>query len=95
VGIDKLAQFGKNWVLLSQDFYNKANGENLYLNNASSSSGQDWWYDMMPNVFFYQLYDLYPNLGAEADWQFNTIATRMADAVLAMGGRMPPGKFPT
>ncbi|MDV7397017.1 hypothetical protein RZS08_36800, partial [Arthrospira platensis SPKY1] len=32
VGIDKTDQFGKNWVLMSQDFFNKANGENLYLN---------------------------------------------------------------
>ena len=93
-GIDKTKQFGKNWVLLAQDFFNKANGENLYLNNASASSGQDWWYDMMPNVFFYQLYDLYPNLGAEADWQFNTIAARMAAAVRAMGGKDAPWQVP-
>jgi hypothetical protein len=93
-GIDKTRQFGKNWVLLSQDFFNKANGENLYLNNASASSGQDWWYDMMPNVFFYQLYDLYPDLGAEADWQFNTIAARMAAAVRAMGGKDTPWQVP-
>ncbi|MFZ4427306.1 MAG: LamG-like jellyroll fold domain-containing protein [Saprospiraceae bacterium] len=94
VGINKSEQFGKNWVLLSQDFYNKANGENLYLNNASSSSGQDWWYDMMPNVFFYQLYDLYPNIGGEAQAQFNTIAGRMAAAVRAMGGNDAPWQVP-
>ncbi|MEO1262662.1 MAG: LamG-like jellyroll fold domain-containing protein [Bacteroidota bacterium] len=90
VGIDKRDQFGRDWILMSQDFYNKANGENLYLNNAGASSGNDWWYDMMPNVFFYQLYDLYPNIGDEADLQFNTIANRMLEAVHAMGGDDAP-----
>ncbi len=90
VGIDKQNQFGRNWLLMSQDFFNKANGENIYLNNAGASSGSDWWYDLMPNVFFYQLYDLYPNLGAEANTQFNTIADRFLESVQAMGGSDAP-----
>ncbi len=90
MGIDKSDQFGRDWLLMSQDFFNKANGENLYLNNAGASSGQDWWYDMMPNVYFYQLYDLRPDLGGEADWQFTTIADKMAEAVRAMGGNDAP-----
>ncbi len=87
VGNDKSNQFGQNWLLMSQDFFNKANGENIYLNNAGASSGGDWWYDLMPNVFFYQLYDLYPNAGIEANSQFSTIANRFLEAVRAMGGR--------
>lgn len=90
VGLDKSSQFGKNWVRMSQDFFNKNNGENLYLNAPSTSSGNDWWYDMMPNVYFYQLYDLYPNIGGEADWQFTTIADRLLSAVRAMGGSEAP-----
>lgn len=90
VGIDKTNQFGQNWLLMSQDFFNKANGENLYLNNAGASSGGDWWYDMMPNLFFYQLYDLYPNLGGDASAQFGIIADRMLEAVRAMGGQDAP-----
>lgn len=90
VGIDKSNQFGRNWVLMAQDFFNKANGENLYLNNPNTSSGNDWWYDMMPNVFFYQLFDLYPNMGGEADLQFIAIADRMLEAVQAMGGQDAP-----
>lgn len=90
VGVDKSNQFGKNWLLMSQDFFNKANGENLYLNNAGANSGGDWWYDMMPNVYFYQLYALYPNLGSEADWQFTTVADRLLEAVQAMGGQETP-----
>lgn len=90
VGIDKSSQPGRNWVLMAQDFFNKANGENLYLNNAGASSGNDWWYDMMPNVYFYQLYDLYPDMGGEAELQFTAIAGRFLEAVRAMGGADAP-----
>lgn len=90
VGIDKTDQFGRNWVLMAQDFFNKNNGENIYLNNPATTSGNDWWYDMMPNVYFYQLYDLYPGMGGEAEWQFTTIADRFAEAVRAMGGHDAP-----
>lgn len=90
VGADKSTQYGRNWLLMSQDFFNKNNGENIYLNNAGASSGSDWWYDLMPNVFFYQLYDQYPTLGAEADWQFTTIADRFLESVRAMGGSATP-----
>lgn len=90
VGIDKQKQFGRNWLLLAQDFYNKANGEKLYLNNASSRSGQDWWYDMMPNLYFYQLTDLYPQGFGESKLQFSTIADRLLEATKAMGGSTAP-----
>lgn len=89
-GVDKTNQFGRNWLLMSQDFFNKANGENLYLNNASTSSGNDWWYDMMPNIYFYQLYDLYPDMGGDAEFQFTAIADQFLGAVRAMGGHDAP-----
>lgn len=88
-GIDKTNQFGRNWILMSQDYFNKANGENLYLNNIGGHSGSDWWYDMMPNVYFYQLYDLYGPVG-DAPSQFVQVADRMAGAVSAMGGSATP-----
>ena len=89
-GIDKTNQYGQNWVLMSQDYFNKNNGELIYLNNPNTSSGNDWWYDLMPNVFFYQLYDLYPNVGGDAEFQFHSIADRFAEAVRAMGGSDAP-----
>ena len=94
VGNDKSNQYGQNWLLMSQDFFNKANGENLYLNNAGAGSGGDWWYDLMPNVFFYQLYDLYPNIGAEANNQFTIIANRFLESVRAMGASDTAWKVP-
>ncbi len=87
--VDKTNQYGMNWILMSQDYFNKNNGENLYLNNIGGHSGSDWWYDMMPNIYFYQLYDLYGNIG-DAQNQFKLIADRMALAVQAMGGKTTP-----
>jgi hypothetical protein len=89
VGIDKTNQYNRNYILMSQDFFNKKNGENIYLNGNSTSSGHDWWYDLMPNVFFYQLYDLYGNIG-DAEYQFTTIADRFTEAVTTMGGSEKP-----
>lgn len=89
VGIDKTDQFGRNWLLMSQDYFNKANGENLYLNNIGGHSGGDWWYDMMPNIYFYQLYDLYGKVG-DAENQFGLVANRMEEAVRVMGGKATP-----
>ena len=74
---------------MSQDFYNKANGENIYLNNFSGHSGGDWWYDMMPNVYFYQIYDLYGKIG-DAENQFHSVANRMEESVRVLGGKATP-----
>ncbi len=93
VGVDKSNQNGKNWVLKTKDFFNKANQQNIYLNNYSAISGSDWWYDVMPNVFFYQLYTRYPP-DADQQQQFVTIADRWLDAVHAMGGGSAPWTIP-
>lgn len=90
VGIDKSNQFGRNWVLMSQDFFNKNNGELIYLNNKSGISGDDWWYDVMPNVYFYQLYDLYPGIGGDAEFQFKSVADRFLGSVRNLGGNDTP-----
>ena len=62
-GIDKSIQSGHNWVLYCEEFFNKRPQENVYLNHPVAESGDDWWYATMPNVFFYQLYYLYPHTG--------------------------------
>ena len=89
VGIDKSDQWGKNWVLMAQDFFNKNNQELVYLNGFSTHSGNDWWYDVMPNVFFYQINDLYPLIG-NAEQQFLSVASRWLEAVHHMGGSERP-----
>lgn len=92
-GIDKSNQFGKNWIQMSEEFFNKASGEDIYLNNPGGVSGSDWWYETMPNVFFYQLHELYPHNG-DFDYQFTSVANRWMEAVRAMGGNAAPWTVP-
>ncbi len=92
-GIDKSIQYGYNWVLACEEFFNRRPEENIYLNGAVASSGSDWWYDTMPNVFFYQLYDLYPGTGSFSS-QIETVADRFLQSVAVMGGKTTPWKIP-
>lgn len=92
-GIDKSNQFGKNWVLMCEEYFSKASGENVYLNHPGAQSGHDWWYETMPNIFFYQLNRLYPRTG-DFDAQFTTVASRWFEAVKAMGGNDTPWEVP-
>ena len=93
VGIDKSNQNGYNWVLMCEEFFNNRPSENVYLNNPVAESGRDWWYDTMPNVFFYQLYDLYPGTG-DFTRQFRLVADRWLEAVIKMGGSLAPWTIP-
>jgi len=92
-GANKLSQYDKNWVLMCEEYFNSSNGENVYLNNINGSSGNDWWYETMPNIFFYQLNELYPHTG-DFDRQFILIAERWKEAVTAMGGTDTPWNIP-
>ncbi len=89
-GQDIRNMYGLDRLVMAQDFFNKANGENLYLNNSSAGSGGDWWYDVMPNVYFYQLYDLFPEFNSEATYQFTTVADKFLTATQKMGGKATP-----
>jgi hypothetical protein len=51
VGIDKSNQNGINYVAKLKDFFNLKNGQLLYLNNYFGITGNDWWYEVMPNLF--------------------------------------------
>jgi hypothetical protein len=89
VGMDKSNQNGINWPLYCEEYFNRRPEENVYLNGPVSSSGHDWWYETMPNVFFYQLNYFYPNTG-DFEYQVTTIADRWLEAVYAMGGSTTP-----
>lgn len=93
-GANKRSQFGTDWVLRAEEFFGRASGEGVYLNTPTARSGQDWWYDTMPNVFFYQLRDLYPGVG-NSDAQFVSVAERWLDAVEALGGSAAPWAVPS
>jgi len=89
VGVDKTNQFGYDWVSKCQNWFNQNPQENVYLNNPGGSSGSDWWYDVMPNIFFYQLYRMYPSAGNFQN-QFVTVANRWLTALKAMGAATTP-----
>lgn len=94
VGIDKTNNLNVNWVAKIKDFFNLKNGQNVYLNNYSTSTGNDWWYDVMPNVFFYQLYSLYPDADSDFKSQFTKIADRELDVLYKLGGKVQPWNAP-
>ncbi len=92
-GLDKSDQDGIDWVRKSREFFNRRPEENVYLNHPAAASGSDWWYDTMPNVFFYQLYDLYRNTDAYPE-QLVSVADQWLAAVRKMGGGMTPWARP-
>lgn len=94
VGIDKSHQDGMNRVAMVKDFFNRKNGQNVYLNSYSTTSGHDWWYDVMPNVYFYQLRSLYPDAAPEFASQFISVADRWLICVNQLGGSTMPWKLP-
>ncbi|MGC4021758.1 MAG: hypothetical protein QM734_07350 [Cyclobacteriaceae bacterium] len=90
VGIDKTNQNGLNYVRMVQNYFNAANGWNIMMDNTCAEVaklgggyGRDWWYDVFPNVLFYGLCDLYPNV-PRADSLQHLIAEKFfkADSVL-------------
>lgn len=74
VGIDKTNQNGWNFVKMTQNYFNSDTGWNIMMNNTcpqvallGGGYGRDWWYDVLPNVLFYAVCDVFPNVNnAEA-----------------------------
>jgi len=93
VGIDKSDQNGQNWVLMCEEFFNRRESENIYLNNFTGNSGGDWWYDTMPNIYFYMLYSIYGSVG-DFDYQLTKVADQWLEAVKAMDGSTTPWTEP-
>lgn len=90
VSIDKTNQDGLNYVKMIQNYFNRENGWNIMMNNTHPSValmgggyGRDWWYDVVPNMLFYAICDLYPGV-ERADSLQRIIADQFykADSVL-------------
>ena len=67
--IDKTRQNGFNYVKMAQDYFNRDNHWNIVMNNTNSSVamlgggyGRDWWYDVYPNVLYYGVSALFPDV---------------------------------
>jgi len=94
VGIDKSNQNGINYVAKLKDFFNLKNGQLLYLNNYFGITGDDWWYEVIPNLFFLQLKKLYPNCYPEAAQHMSIITRQWNDCVISLGGKETPWTVP-
>jgi hypothetical protein len=92
VGIDKTNQNGFNYVKMVQNYFNAENGWNIMMDNTNPAVaklgggyGRDWWYDVFPNVLFYGLCELYPNV-PRADSLQHIIADQFFKADSALMG---------
>lgn len=92
-GIDKNNQNGQNFVAMCQKWFSSDNGQDVYLNTEGWITGRTFWYELLPNVLFYQLNDLYPGTGAMPE-QMITVADRYYEACVTMGGRTEPWRVP-
>ncbi|HEY9165510.1 MAG TPA: LamG-like jellyroll fold domain-containing protein [Candidatus Kryptonia bacterium] len=92
-GADKSSQFGYDWSQMCEEWFNKSNGQNIYKNGYDDQTNDDFWYETMPNVFFYELNYLYPHL-QNFDSQFVSVANQFTRAVAAMGGATTPWQQP-
>ena len=90
VGIDKTNQNGYNYVKMIQNYFNSETGWNIMMNNTcpevaqlGGGYGRDWWYDVLPNVLFYAVCDVFPKV-ENADFIQKSIAEKFcsADSVL-------------
>jgi hypothetical protein len=60
IGIDKAAG-PLNWVSMTREYYIDRNNEFIYMNRTDSASGHSAWYDIFPNILFYNIADHYPS----------------------------------
>ncbi|MDA3860559.1 MAG: T9SS type A sorting domain-containing protein [Melioribacteraceae bacterium] len=93
VGIDKSNQNGYDWVKMCREYFNNRPEQNVYKNHPVDDTYDDWWYETMPNVFFYQLYDLYTNT-QDFNLQLRSVADQWLKSVEKMGGSSTPWTKP-
>lgn len=67
--IDKTNQNGFNYVKMVQNYFNSDNQWNIVMNNTNpevamlgGGYGRDWWYDVYPNVLYYGVAALFPDV---------------------------------
>ncbi len=91
VGMDMRNHRGQDWVSLGTNFFSAEDG--VYVNRLNGGTGESFWYDVFPNVLFYQLNDLYPDDPAR-DQQALAVARTWHEACVALGGKTDPFTLP-
>lgn len=83
VGIDKTNQNGYNYVKMLQNYYARLTGWGIML-NGTSGYARDWWYNVLPNVLYWGVCDVFPRVEGADDIQ-KSIADKFAEADKVMG----------
>ena len=91
VGLDMRNHRGQDWVTLGTNFFNADEG--VYVNRPNGGTGGSFWYDVFPNVLFYQLNGLYPG-DAARDEQARSVALKWHEACVTLGGKTDPLVLP-
>jgi hypothetical protein len=91
VGLDMRDYRRHDWVTLGTNFFNAQEG--AYVNRPRGGTGGSFWYDVFPNVLFYQLNHLYPGNPAR-DQQARSVAQKWYEACVALGGKTDPPALP-
>ncbi len=91
VGIDKTNQDGYNYPKMLQQYYAKANGWKIMLNTVSGYA-TDWWYNILPNVLYSAVCDVFPGVEGADDIQ-KSIADQFVLAENALGGNYNHSAF--
>ncbi len=92
VGINKSNQNGYNWVEMCENWYNIDTEQFIYLNGKHTRTGS-FWYDLLPNLLFYQLAYYYPETG-DFQNEIRMVADQWYDACVEMGGKTDPWRIP-
>lgn len=83
VGIDKTFQDGYNYPKMVQNYFGKDARWNIMLNNTTGTA-TDWWYNMLPNLLYYAVCDIFPNVEGAEEIQ-RSIANQFATADETLG----------
>ena len=92
LGIDKTSQNGFNFVKMSQNYFNSGTKWNIVMNNttpevalAGGGYGRDWWYDVYPNVLYYGVAALFPDV-ENTEMIQRSVANQFYKADSVLGG---------
>ncbi len=91
IGLDMRNYRGHDWVTLGTNFFNATEG--VYVNRPHGGTGDSFWYDVFPNVLFYQLNEMYRSDAARDD-QARSVALKWYEACVALGGKTDPLAVP-